>query len=258
MLKISVITCSYNASATIERTLESVLAQDYKGVEHIIIDGKSTDGTVEAAEAYRRESVSRNTGHKVIIVSEHDKGLYDAMNKGLKTAEGDYIVYINAGDVFPDAHTLSDVAKAANKSETLPGVLFGDTDIVDNTGNFLRHRRLHPGKELSWKSFRQGMLVCHQAFYALTSIARQTLYNNRYKYSADVDWCIRVMKECEKEGRKTVNVNRVVVNYLAEGMTTTHHKASLRERFHVMRRHYGLFPTILFHLWFVVRAVVRR
>ncbi len=259
MIKITVITCTYNASSTLGRTLDSVRNQSYRAVEHLIIDGKSKDSTVQMAEDYKRESDASGNGHDVRIVSEADKGLYDAMNKGLRLASGDYLVFLNAGDKFHDADTLKHVAGCAEAEDgLLPGVLFGDTDLVDDNGKFIRHRRLHPSDELSWRSFREGMVVCHQAFYALTEIAKATPYDINYRFSADVDWCIRVMRWSEAEGRSLRNVRRVVVDYLAEGMTTANHKASLKERFRVMREHYGLFSTIVQHLWFVVRAVVRK
>jgi len=125
-------------------------------------------------------------------------------------------------------------------------------------GNFLRHRRLQAPDNLTWKSFRQGMLVCHQAFYARTDLAKNTPYNLRYRYSADVDWCIRIMKQAQKQHLTLRNVQRVVANYLAEGMTTQNHRASLWERFRIQAKHYGLFTTIGLHLWFVVRAVLKR
>ncbi|MCD8282810.1 MAG: glycosyltransferase [Prevotella sp.] len=258
MTTFTVITCTYNAAATVERTLASVMEQDCRDVEHIIIDGCSQDETVNLAQTYKQESDKRGTGHKVKIISERDNGLYDAMNKGISLAGGEYIVYINAGDTFPDRHTLSSVAALAESPAVLPGVIYGDTDIVDNDGNFVRHRRLHPGENLSWRDYRRGMLVCHQAFYALTSIAKHTPYNLEYRYSADVDWCIRVLKAAEREGRETVYARRVVANYLSGGMTTSNHRASLAERFRVMRRHYGWVVTVANHIWFVVRAVIRR
>lgn len=255
---ISVITCTFNAAPVLRRTLQSVLAQDLDAVEHIIVDGQSTDGTPEIISSYEKDNLARGN-HKIVKTVGRDAGLYDAMNKGLRIASGNYIVFINAGDTFPDSRTLSDVAAAINGEKPLPGVLFGDTDIVDADGKFVRHRRLRvAGKTLSWRDFRWGMLVCHQAFYALASIARETFYDTQFRYSADVDWCIRVMKQSEREGRRIVNVGRVVANYLAGGMSTAHHKASLRERFLVMRRHYGLITTVLCHAWFAVRAIFKR
>jgi hypothetical protein len=101
------------------------------------------------------------------------------------------------------------------------------------------------------------MLVCHQAFYALTAIAKDIPYDLRYRYSADVDWCIKVMKEAERRDLPLVNTHTVVANYLEEGQTTIHHRASLKERFDVMRRHYGLISTVFMHLWFAIRQVFK-
>lgn len=259
MITFSVITCTYNACGTLMRTLNSVMSQTWPHVEHLIIDGSSSDGTLEMALRYKENSDVEENGHSVSIVSERDKGLYDAMNKGLARATGDYVVFLNAGDVYPSPDTLELIAGSVGEGEQLPAVLYGDTDIVNGEGHFLRHRRLQPPQEgLSWHSFRQGMLVCHQAFYARTDVAKRTAYDQRYRYSADVDWCIRIMKAAEHDALPLKNVDMVVVNYLDGGMTTKNHRASLRERFSVMRRHYGLLSTLGMHLWFVFRAVFKK
>lgn len=258
MIKITVITCTYNAASTIERTLQSVFCQRYPHIEHLIIDGCSKDDTVSRAEAYKSLSDKAMNGHEVVIVSERDKGLYDAMNKGLQRATGDYLVFLNAGDKLPADDTLELLTSAVADGEKLPGVIYGNTDIVDEDGRFVRHRRLSPPEKLTWRSFKDGMLVCHQAFYALTSIARAIPYNIDYKLSADVDWCISVMKQSEREGRSLLNTRMVLVDYLDGGMSIVNHRASLIERFQVMRKHYGLLPTIAQHLWFVLRAVIKK
>lgn len=258
MIKFTIITCTYQAEKELERTLRSVLQQTYKDVEHLIVDGASTDATLQLAQAYVTESQAQNNGHKVMVTSEPDKGLYDAMNKGLRHATGDYVLFLNAGDTFPSESTLTQVAACAERASVLPGVLYGDTDIVDNEGRFVRHRRLSPPKKLSWKSFMQGMVVCHQAFYARTDLAKQVPYQLKYRYSADVDWCIRVMKMAQKQGLPLCNVQTVVANYLDGGMTEKNHKASLKERFRVMKSHYGYLPTLFMHAWFAVRSVLKK
>ena len=139
-----------------------------------------------------------------------------------------------------------------------PAVLYGDTDIVDGEGRFLHHRRLAPPEHLTWKSFRHGMLVCHQAFYARTDFAIATPYNQKYRYSADVDWCIRIMKAAAKENVPLLNLHMVVANYTEEGQTTIHHRESLIERYKVMESHYGRISTFLMHCWFAVRAVFKK
>ena len=257
MIRFTVVTITYNAEGVLPRTLDSVLHQTYEDVEHLIIDGASTDGTLAMAMAYKEQSDASAEGHEVIIQSEPDHGIYDAMNKGLTQASGDYIVFMNAGDSFPASDTLEQIAHRCRLSELptdeLPGVLYGHTDIVDAEGRFLHHRRLQPPKNLTWRSFRQGMVVCHQAFYARTDIAKNLQYDLRYRFSADVDWCIRVMQETERLGLSLQGTDMVVANYLDEGATTKNHKASLRERYLVMQRHYGAIQTFLLHCWFAVR-----
>ena len=250
---ITYVTVTYNAANVLQRTLDSVLAQDYPDIVHLIIDGDSKDGTQEMVNDYIKRSNESGNGHRIQLMSEPDKGIYDAMNKGLRSLDGDYVCFLNAGDFLPASDTVSRIAAAV--AESSPAVLYGDTDIVDGEGHFLRHRRLAPPENLTWKSFRHGMLVCHQAFYARTDFAIATPYDQQYRYSADVDWCIRIMKAANKESVPLQNLHMVVANYTEEGQTTLHHRESLWERFHIMTRHYGWLSTIAMHLWFIVRSL---
>lgn len=258
MIKFTIITCTYNAADVIDPTLDSIRKQTWEHIEHIIVDGASKDATVQKAEAYRKLSDEEETMHDIRIVSEPDRGLYDAMNKGLRLATGDYVVFINAGDTLPSDNTLETISNDVNERSDgkLPAVLYGDTDIVDAKGIVLHPRRLAPPDDLSWHSFRHGMLVCHQAFYARTDIAKATPYDLRYRFSADVDWCIRIMKRAEKENLQLLRLPEVVADFLDGGMTNKNHRASLLERFNIMRRHYGLIRTLMMHAWFVLRAIV--
>ena len=261
MIKFTVVTITFNAEAVLQRTLQSVLQQTHEDVEHLIIDGASTDGTLRLAEQYKTESDASARSHKVIIRSEPDDGIYHAMNKGLTQASGDYILYLNAGDSFPQADTLEQVAHRCRlnelPSDELPAVLYGNTDIVDAEGRYLHPRRLQPPAQLTWRSFRHGMLVCHQAFYARTDIAKNLQYDTRYRYSADVDWCIRVMREADRLSLPLCNIGIVVANYMEQGTTTRHHRESLRERFKVMAHHYGYPSTLAMHAWFAVRGLIK-
>lgn len=250
---ITYVTVTYNATNVLQRTLDSVLAQDYPDIVHLIIDGDSKDGTQEMVNDYIERSNESGNGHRIQLMSEPDKGIYDAMNKGLRSLDGDYVCFLNAGDFLPASDTVSRIAAAVTESS--PAVLYADTDIVDGEGHFLRHRRLAPPENLTWKSFRHGMLVCHQAFYARTDFAIATPYDQQYRYSADVDWCIRIMKAADKESVPLQNLHMVVANYTEEGQTTLHHRESLWERFHIMTRHYGWLSTIAMHLWFIVRSL---
>lgn len=255
MLRITYVTITYNAASVLQRTLDSVLAQDYPDILHLIIDGASTDATMQLVDAYIDRSNAADNGHRIQVTSEPDKGIYDAMNKGLRSITGDYVCFLNAGDFLPASDTVSRIVEKVGDQS--PAVLYGDTDIVDGEGRFLHHRRLAPPEHLSWKSFRQGMLVCHQAFYARTDFAIATPYDLRYRYSADVDWCIRVMKAAAKENVPLLNLKMVVANYTEEGQTTLHHRDSLWERYHVMERHYGRLQTFFLHIWFALRSVFK-
>lgn len=261
MIRFSIITITYNAESVLQRTLDSVLTQSWPNIEHIIIDGASTDGTIRMAKEYAEESAEQSE-HIVSIISEPDEGLYDAMNKGLRMATGDYICFMNAGDCYPNETVLTDMVLHTElleyDKEKLPAVLYGDTDIVDNDGTYLHPRRLTPPEKLTWRSFRSGMLVCHQAFYARLDIAKGIEYDLSYRHSADVDWCIRVMKEAKKRRLPLANAHRVVANYTKEGQTTMHHKESLRERYRIMAHHYGHIMTLAMHCWFVVRSLIKK
>ena len=238
--KFSIITVTYNAEKVLEDTIQSVIFQTYRNVEYIIVDGASKDHTLEIVNKYH------NRINKVI--SEPDKGLYDAMNKGIQLATGDYLCFLNAGDKFHDSETLQKIVHTL-KGQELPDVIYGETAIVDEEGHFLHMRRLSAPAHLNWKSFKQGMLVCHQAFFANRELAINHLYDLQYHFSADFDWCIRIMKKA----KCLHNTRLTLIDYLNEGMTTKNHKASLKERFCIMAKHYGLISTILHHGWFVIR-----
>lgn len=242
--KFSIITVTYNAGKVLEDTIQSVITQTYKNVEYIIVDGKSTDGTMDIVNRYRE--------HIHTIVSEPDKGLYDAMNKGIDLATGDYLCFLNAGDELHEDDTLQLITHSLSGEKELPDVIYGETAIVDEEGHFLRMRRLSTPEHLTWKSFQHGMLVCHQAFMPRRDLAVK--YNLKYRFSADFDWCIRIMKKSSV----LHNTHLTIIDYLNEGMTTRNHKASLKERFHIMCHHYGTASTIMRHMGFAVRMVYKK
>lgn len=235
----TIITVTYNAEQWLERTILSVLSQSYHAIEYIIIDGGSTDRTTEIINQYKAGIA--------YSVSEPDKGLYDAMNKGLKRATGDYVWFVNAGDTLYSADTVQGIVNKLAKRNTLPDVIYGETEIVDGEGNVLGMRRLKAPDKLTWKSFKMGMLVCHQSFIAKRSIAPD--YDLRYRFSSDFDWCIR----CLKQASDIRNTRMVLAHFLDEGMTTDNRKASLKERYHIMCNYYGKATTVLLHGWFAVR-----
>lgn len=234
----SIITVCFNARQTILPTIESVDAQSCRLYEHIVVDGASRDGTLdllaEHPNALRR------------IVSEPDHGIYDAMNKGLGLARGEYVIFLNAGDSFHTPDILQRLADVAMNRD-FPGIIYGQTDLVDADRHRIGERHLRAPEELTYQSFAQGMLVCHQAFVALRRITSP--FDLRYRFSADYEWCIR----CLQHSRRNEYVDAVLIDYLNEGATTANHRRSLMERFRIMSHYYGFWPTLIRHFGFIPR-----
>jgi len=238
--KITVITVVYNAHAIIERTIKSVIGQSYLNIEYIIIDGASSDGTLEIAERYESKIA--------LIESGRDDGIYDAMNKGLKYATGDYVLFLNAGDELYDADTLTKVFAGADYAD----VYYGNTAIISSDGAVLGDRRLTPPDALSWKSLKYGMCVSHQSFIARRSLCEN--YNLHYKVSADIDWVIKVLKSSDK----IKNTYIYIAKYLEGGKSAQHRRKALMERFEIMTKHYGFFSTALNHIYIGVRWPIHK
>lgn len=237
----SIITITFNAAATLPATLKSVEQQSFADYEYLVVDGASTDGTV---------AIARASSAVTSVTSEPDRGLYDAMNKGLRRATGRYLIFLNAGDALHAPDTLQKIARSVE--ETHPDIVYGETALVDAQRTFIAMRRLQAPDVLSVKSFRMGMLVCHQAFVVRRVIAPE--YDLHYRFSADYDWCIR----CMQAAKTITNTHEILIDYLNEGVTTANRKASLRERYAIMCRYYGTLPTFLRHLWFAVRFTFAR
>jgi len=234
----SIITVTYNASKWLERTIQSIISQSYPHIEYIIIDGNSTDGTLDIIKKYQ-SSITH-------YVSEPDKGLYDAMNKGLKSASGDYIWFINAGDMIYSENTVQEIVDTLDAGN-LPDIIYGETQIVDEQGNSVAMRRLRAPEILTWKSFSMGMLVCHQSFIVKRTIAEP--YNMQYRFTADYDWCIR----CLKKANTVFNTHFILSRFLEAGLSAANRKESLKERYRIMCENYGKLPTQIRHIWFAVR-----
>ncbi|MDE6410876.1 MAG: glycosyltransferase [Muribaculaceae bacterium] len=228
---ISIITITYNAEKELPVTMDSVMSQTYRNFEHLIIDGASTDHTLEIA---RKSPEAR-------IMSERDNGLYDAMNKGLSLARGKYVLFLNAGDSFRSPETLSLYASEAEKDRD---IIYADTMIVDSNREDIGPRHYSAPLLLTHESFSKGMLICHQAFMVKKEIAPQ--YDLQYRFSADYDWTIKCIRNTEPE--RCVNLNTVAINYLSDGMTDKNKFKSLKERYKVMAHHYGTLSAIKRHI----------
>jgi len=215
-IKISVITVTYNAAATFERCLRSVLSQDHNSIEYIVVDGGSTDATREIAQQYRD-----NIAH---FISESDQGIYDAMNKGIRLATGDVIGILNADDFFADQSVLSDVAAAF--ADPAVCVLYGDLDFIDPQGRVVRKWR--SGKYEGGK-FNRGWMPPHPTFYCRKDLFSQHgLYSLDYGSAADYELMLRFVHK--RPGQQVAYLDRVIIKMLIGGVSNR----SMKNRINAM------------------------
>jgi glycosyltransferase involved in cell wall biosynthesis len=241
-MKLSIITITYNNLEGLKKTLKVFEKISFKNqIEYVIVDGGSSDGTKEYLE-------SQSLTH--VWVSEPDKGIYNAMNKGLALASGEFVWFLNSGDFVED---LSVIQTILSNLELDIDAIYGETMIVNELGEHLGTRselssRKLPN-ELNWTSFRMGMNVSHQSFIIRRALAET--YNESIKHVADIDWMIRSLKKCSK----VINLNQIIACFTVDGHSTVNRKQSNKERFNVLSKHYGYFPNLWAHLKIVLRKM---
>lgn len=226
---LTVITVVYNNAKDIERTMRSVLQQSYANIEYIVIDGGSTDGTLAVIQQFQNQLAQ--------LVSEPDKGIYDAMNKGLQLATGDYVLFMNSGDEIYENDTVQKVFSSAPNAD----IYYGETEMLNEQLLSEGKRRHQSPEELTLKSFKYGMSVSHQAIYIKRSLTK--LYDPQYQLSADIDWILSAIKQ----SKKVVNTQHYVAKYLMGGLSKKKHRQSLLERYRIFRKYYGFLPNLFHH-----------
>jgi glycosyltransferase involved in cell wall biosynthesis len=229
--KVSFITVVFNNKENLKKTLSAIRNQKYKNVEIVIIDGGSTDGTLEVISEYK-DIISYS-------VSEKDSGIYDAMNKGIRAATGDYVWFMNSGDIPFDEGILVNVFKGEKNGD----VYYGDTEIVDDAGKSYGNRTLKvPPKELNWKKMINGMIVSHQSLIVRRTICVE--YDLGYRFVADIDWAIKVLKK----SKNAINTNLTLSKFLMGGYSRKYTIKSLKERFRMLCKHFSCIAVILNHI----------
>ncbi len=240
----SVITINYNNLRGLKRTFESVQNQTARNrIQWIVVDGNSRDGSAEFLRSHASDID--------VLVIEQDKGLYDAMNKGLERAEAPYVWFMNSGDVI----YRNDVTeKLASLAESNPDVIFGDTMFVDESGREIGLiSKLKPQRfpeKLDNRSFRFGMNLCHQSFIAKKSICPP--YDLQFRQAADVDWIIRILMK----NPSNVRFDGVIAGFETGGSSSQHETKAWKERFAVLSKHYGFLPNCINHVWIVLRRLM--
>jgi glycosyltransferase involved in cell wall biosynthesis len=247
----SIITIVYNGASLIEGTMQSVLNQSFTDFEHLIIDGASKDETMKIVEKYleKHPFPTASAQARIRAFSEPDKGLYDAMNKGLKRAKGDFVLFLNCGDSLFDTKTLEHIAACITPKTD---ILYGETMLVNDERQHIGTRTALTVQKLpetlTWKSLKYGMVVCHQSFVVKRSIAPFYMENN---LAADIDWVIK----CLKKGGSVTNTHSIISEYLMGGVSKQRHRQSLDDRYTVLKMHYGAIPNFFNHIVITLRAV---
>ncbi|MDG5799335.1 glycosyltransferase family 2 protein [Marinilabiliaceae bacterium ANBcel2] len=235
---VSVVTVVYNGVDTIERTVKSVIDQDYPNLEYVIIDGGSGDGTLDILKKYR--------GNIDQLIIESDDGLYDAMNKGIRVSSGDYLWFINAGDEVGDNSLL----KRVFSNHSLADIYYGDTLIVNDNGQEIGLRRLKPVKNIEWKHFNRGMLIGHQAAIVSRSVA--SYYNLKYRFAADYEWLLLALKNSSTR----IYTGEVMCRFLDGGLTKKNIVPGLKERYNIMVKYFGWFKTFYCHIPIAIKFLL--
>lgn len=219
-MKASIITITYNAEKTIQKTLESVAAQSYKNIEHIIIDGNSSDNTVKICESYP---------HISTLISEKDRGIYDAFNKGIKLASGDLIGFLNADDVFYDSHALCELVKAFDKDTDC---VFGNVVYMNHQGTIVRRWK---GQPFFKGAFKKGRMPAHPTFYCRRSVYKKLGgYKENFKIAGDFELMLRFL---ENNGVTSKYLDQVFVKMLTGGISNN----GLESKFQILMEEFKAF-----------------
>lgn len=202
---VSVVTVCYNSLPALQKTMESVNAQRYPALEYIIVDGGSTDGTSQYLES---------ASIPCRWVSERDNGIYDAMNKGVSMATGDFVIFMNAGDIFASDDVLERVFDRGTDAD----VIYGD---VIKGGSIKKAEAMH-------NSHR--MFFCHQSCLARRERLVETPFDIRHRMSADFKW----VKTMVKEGRRFMQVNFPIADFDTSGVSNSSRSRGLRDNMRVV------------------------
>ena len=232
---ITVVTVSYNAVNTIEQTILSVINQTYPNIEYLIIDGGSTDGTVDIIKRYE-DKIS-------YWVSEPDKGIYDAMNKGIEVATGEWINFMNCGDSFYSKDVITEVFSIANP---LSDIIYGDTNYIYDIGEYIIK-----GKIATSKNY---MPFGHQASFSRTSLMKYKKFNLKYKICADRDFFYFAYKN----KYQYEYINQVIANYEAErGISSLNIINLMNEIGHIEEKNTSLYWKVKF-VYFSISYVTKK
>jgi len=240
--KFSVITVVYNAKDDLEKTVSSIQTQSFRSFEHIIVDGGSSDGTVEYIKSLKYDNTK--------FISERDNGIYDAMNKGIGLASGEYLLFLNAADTFSSDNVLENIAN--NIEQNNPKIIYGGANVYSEEGQFLSS--LKP-LDLNKKNLNRyaTRVVCHQSIFVHRDIVKP--YSDKYRLKGELNWYYDLI-EIVNEG-KIIKLNDMVCNYYLGGTGDKNFWENYWERVKVTNDHNSVFVFLLTVPFFVLPLIFR-
>lgn len=228
--KISIITVVYNDATNLEKTILSIATQNYNNKEHIIIDGGSTDGSIDILKKYESQIAYWK--------SEPDNGIYDGMNKGIKAASGEWLNFLNAGDTYVNENILPTIF--SNQVGDDIYLCYGDTNVYSASRKFIKQMKAKP---YSWWAliFWGSRIFCHQAIFIRKEFC--ILYNHNLQLKGELDWYFNLYKKNNK--KEVLHIHQPIVNYFLGGTGDRHYWKNQQERFEVLNRHVGLLGILI-------------
>ncbi len=246
---VSIITVTYNAEVFLEKTILSILKQTFSDFEYVIIDGLSKDSTVDIIKKYEQQIQNQKftiSSEQFRWISEPDKGLYDAMNKGIAMAKGKFIWFINAGDKIHSTDTLMNIY-SLYKNNSTSDILYGQSLMIDQNDKALGERHKIAPENLSKKCLLNGLVVCHQSILVKKEMV--PFYNLDYKIASDYDWVIHVVSQ----SKQNLYINGYLSDFMVAGTSTVNRKKAWKERYFIMKKHFGLCLTVWAHFKIILK-----
>ena len=248
-MKISIITITYNAEPVLEKTMLSVLNQTNTNFEYCIIDGNSKDNTVSIIQKMEQKiqegAFEGITADQFKWISEPDRGLYDAMNKGIDLSTGDFVWFVNAGDKVYNSDTLQKIYDLIEIEKDCD-FIYGQSVMIEQDHEIGERHKIAP-KVLRLNHFLNGLVICHQSVIVKKSIASH--YNLNYSIASDYDWVIRAFQNSECQGY----IDQYLSKFMVAGVSSQKRQLAWKERFIIMKEHFGVFKTVAAHVYIVLK-----
>ena len=219
--KITIITVCYNAEHTIENTIRSVLNQSYSNLEYIIVDGLSNDNTIEIINSYRTKFINKKI--PFVIISEKDMGIYDAMNKGIEAAQGQWILFMNSDDKIADSSVL---LKVFSKDNSGIDVIYGDSIQYDE-------KKKYPIKAKPIEMLPKRMPFMHQAVFVRSNLCKRYKFDLSYKLCSDYDFFFKLYSE----GVNFKRIDLTICYYYIGGVSGNNQLKALKEVIAIKKKH---------------------